>query len=87
MYDYTPEQYDTLVKLSAKLCELFPRMQPDGPRNESGELMRGVLSDEQFAEFGGILGHHHVQRNKVDPGVAFDWERFIGRVQQRLAGN
>ncbi|MBL4771488.1 MAG: N-acetylmuramoyl-L-alanine amidase [Planctomycetes bacterium] len=84
MYDYTPEQFETLVRLSATLCEVFPNMHPDAPRDRSGQVARGVLSDAQFDSFGGILGHFHVQRNKVDPGVAFDWEPFLAQVRQRM---
>jgi N-acetyl-anhydromuramyl-L-alanine amidase AmpD len=41
-----------------------------------------VLSDEEFSAFGGILGHFHVQRNKTDPGPAFDWERVLQRARE-----
>ena len=85
MYDYTPQQYAALVKLSAGLCELFPDLRPDAPRDPQGRLRTTVLSDEEFAHFGGILGHHHVQRNKVDPGVAFDWEPFLQDVRRHMA--
>lgn len=84
MYDYTPEQYETLVRLSATLCQIFPRMDADAPRDGSGQVSNKVLSEAEFAAFGGILGHYHVQRNKVDPGVAFDWEPFLGRVRERI---
>ena len=87
MYDYTPEQYETLVRLSAALCQVFPRMEADAPRDASGQVSNKVLSDREFASFGGILGHYHVQRNKVDPGVAFDWEPFLARVRGRIARN
>ncbi len=86
MYDYTPEQYETLVCLSAALCDLFPRMACDVPRDAQGRVRTTVLSDEEFAAFGGILGHHHVQANKVDPGVAFDWEPFLRAVRAARAG-
>jgi N-acetyl-anhydromuramyl-L-alanine amidase AmpD len=84
MYDYTPEQYETLVKLSAVLCQVFPRMAAEAPRDAEGRVLDRVLSDAEFAAFGGILGHYHVQRNKVDPGVAFDWEPFLARVRDRI---
>lgn len=31
-YDYTPQQYAALVKLTATLCTVFPKIQPDYPR-------------------------------------------------------
>jgi N-acetyl-anhydromuramyl-L-alanine amidase AmpD len=39
-----------------------------------------TLSDEQWASFGGILGHYHVQANKTDPGPAMDWEYLLDQV-------
>ncbi len=84
MYDYTPQQYDTLVKLSAVLCQVFPHLQADAPRDASGAVTTQVMSDGAFQSFGGILGHYHVQRNKVDPGVAFNWEPFLASVRERM---
>ena len=40
------------------------------------------LSDRELAPYRGILGHYHIQENKVDPGPAFDWERFIRDVRR-----
>jgi N-acetylmuramoyl-L-alanine amidase len=31
-YDYTPEQYEALAHLAATLCTVFPKIQPDYPR-------------------------------------------------------
>jgi N-acetyl-anhydromuramyl-L-alanine amidase AmpD len=81
MYDYTPQQYDSLVALAAALAELLPRLEPDAPRDASGRVRTDALSDEELAGFHGILGHHHVTRDKQDPGPAFDWERFLQRVR------
>ncbi|HQY87887.1 MAG TPA: N-acetylmuramoyl-L-alanine amidase, partial [Tepidisphaeraceae bacterium] len=33
MYDFTPQQYDSLVKLTAVLCEIFPKLKPEAPRD------------------------------------------------------
>ena len=81
MVDFTPEQYESLVHLTAALVEVFPRIVPDAPRDESGGVRADVLSDEDFAAFSGILGHYHVTATKRDPGPAFDWERFLGEVR------
>ena len=43
----------------------------------SGALVRHALSPDQLAAHRGLLGHFHVQRNKTDPGPAFDWERLL----------
>jgi N-acetylmuramoyl-L-alanine amidase len=84
-YDFTPEQYASLVKLAAALCEAFPKIAPDAPRDEDGHVIDRALDDEAWRDFHGILGHFHVQANKTDPGPAFDWDTFIPAVQARLA--
>ncbi len=75
-YDFTPEQYNALTRLAATLCKIFPKIKPDYPRNGS-TLINHKLDAAEYAAFEGILGHYHVQLNKVDPGPAFQWERFI----------
>ncbi len=84
-YDFTPEQYDSLVKLTAALCRAFPAIEPDAPRGADGEVLDHALTDAEWRDFRGILGHYHVQKNKTDPGPAFDWERFLKAVRARLA--
>ncbi len=83
-YDFTPEQYTSLVKLSAALCREFPRLRPDAPRDEHGFVLDRVMDDDAWERFGGILGHYHVQKNKNDPGPAFDWEPFLAAVRSQL---
>ncbi len=83
-FDFTPQQYDTLIKLSAVLCRLLPKLEPDAPRDASGRVRTDALSPEEFADFHGILGHNHVTREKYDPGPAMDWERFLEAVRARL---
>ncbi|MEM1072618.1 MAG: N-acetylmuramoyl-L-alanine amidase [Planctomycetota bacterium] len=77
MYDLTPEQHDSLAKLIATLNAVFPGMPIEAPREEDGAIADGVLSDGAFESFRGIIGHYHIQANKVDPGPAFDWERVL----------
>ena len=84
-YDFTPEQYDSLVNLTVALCTAFPHIAPDAPRDADGAVRTSALSDDEFAAFHGILGHCHVQKNKNDPGPAFDWEKFLAAVHERLA--
>ena len=76
-YDLTPEQYDSLTKLTATLCTIFPKLPCDYPRDTSGNLITDTLSGEQWEQYQGILGHYHVQTNKADPGPAFQWDRVI----------
>jgi N-acetyl-anhydromuramyl-L-alanine amidase AmpD len=84
-YDFTPEQYDSLVKLTVALCRAFPKITPDAPRDAAGQVRTEALSDAEYAAFHGILGHYHVQKNKNDPGPAFDWDAFLARVHAGLA--
>lgn len=83
-YDFTPQQYEALERLLAALHRVLPRIELDYPRDESGELVRQTLADEQFDEFSGVVGHYHVSRQKVDPGPAFQWDRVLER-SRRLA--
>ncbi len=76
-YDFTPEQYESLAKLAATLCKLFPKIRPDYPRDPAGALIPHKLPDADYARYQGILGHYHVQTNKVDPGPAFQWDKLI----------
>ena len=39
MYDLTPQQYDSLIKLTATLCKTFPKIKCDYPRDEKGTLI------------------------------------------------
>lgn len=81
-YDFTPEQYESLVLLSAALVEAFPRIELDAPRGPDGQVLTGVMGDAQLATFGGIVGHHHVSAVKQDPGPAFQWETFLEAVAE-----
>ncbi|MGA2699640.1 MAG: hypothetical protein ABSH35_00895 [Isosphaeraceae bacterium] len=62
---------------TATLCKLFPKILCDYPRDAAGALVRAKLPDPELVRYQGILGHYHVQTNKVDPGPAFQWDRLI----------
>jgi N-acetyl-anhydromuramyl-L-alanine amidase AmpD len=83
-YDFTPEQYRALVQLTATLCKVFPKIKCDYPRNTAGALVTHKLADDQLDGYGGVLGHFHIQTNKVDPGPAFQWARVIDGTRQLL---
>jgi N-acetylmuramoyl-L-alanine amidase len=76
-YDFTPQQYDALIKLTATLCTVFPKIKCDYPRDASGALITRTLEAAEYQRFQGILGHYHVQTNKTDPGPALQWDRLI----------
>src|ERR1043165_2083127 len=60
-YDFTPQQYAALIKLTATLCTVFPKIKCDYPRDEKGALIPHQLSSEQLKSYHGILGHYHVR--------------------------
>jgi N-acetyl-anhydromuramyl-L-alanine amidase AmpD len=83
-YDFTPEQYAALTKLTAALCKVFPKITCDYPHGEDGKPLPKKLPDEQLKAYHGVLGHYHVQTNKTDPGPAFDWDRVVGGARRLL---
>lgn len=84
-YDFTPEQYAALAKLTAALCHVFPKIRPAYPHGFlSDEPVMRKLADRRLARFRGVVGHYHIQLNKIDPGPAFDWRRYMAAVRQEL---
>ena len=83
-YDFTPEQYQSLIKLTAALCKIFPKIQCRYPTNDSGQLVTAKLPDEVLTNYEGILGHYHVQTDKVDPGPAFQWDFVVNGARKIL---
>lgn len=83
MHDLTAAQYDALIKLTAGLCKALPRIECDYPRSDA------KLTDAQFQAYRGLIGHYHVQSEKVDPGPAFQWDRVVdgARAILRLQSN
>lgn len=83
-YDLTDAQYEALIRLTAALCRVFPKMECDFPKDEQGRLITEKLNDTRLENYSGILGHYHIQSNKIDPGPAFDWDRLIRGTRQLL---
>ncbi|MEW6303569.1 MAG: peptidoglycan recognition family protein [Verrucomicrobiota bacterium] len=83
-YDYTPQQYDSLIKLTATLCRVFPKLKCDYPRDANGQPVPHKLPDEQLANYQGLIGHYHIQSNKTDPGPAFQWEYIVERARKLM---
>lgn len=83
-YDFTPEQYESLIKLTASLCRIFPKLKCTYPQDNDGKLIPQVLPKQDWENFQGVLGHYHVQKNKTDPGPAFNWEKVIGGAKELL---
>jgi N-acetyl-anhydromuramyl-L-alanine amidase AmpD len=76
-YDFTPEQYASLVRLAATLHLALPRIDLDYPRDAAGQLVTHALTRDECSKFHGVLGHYHIQENKIDPGPAMQWDAVI----------
>jgi N-acetyl-anhydromuramyl-L-alanine amidase AmpD len=83
-YDFTPEQYDALIKLTATLSKVLPKIKCDYPRDAAGKLVLKKLPDEQLNAYEGVLGHFHIQTNKTDPGPAFQWDYVLNGARRLL---
>lgn len=85
-YDFTPEQYRALIRLTATLSKVLPKINCDYPRDQAGKLVPNKLPDSELKEYQGVLGHFHIQTNKVDPGPAFQWDYVIDSARKLLHG-
>jgi N-acetylmuramoyl-L-alanine amidase len=83
-YDFTPQQYAALVKLTATLCKVFPKITCEYPKDASGNLITHKLPDDELNHYQGVLGHYHIQTDKVDPGPAFKWDYVIGNARRMM---
>ncbi len=81
-YDFTPQQYAALIKLTATLSQIFPKITLDYPRDRRGQLVAHKLTDAELAKYHGVLGHFHIQTNKTDPGPALQWDKLINGARQ-----
>jgi N-acetyl-anhydromuramyl-L-alanine amidase AmpD len=85
-YDFTPQQYQALIKLTATLCKALPKIKCDYPKDAAGNLIPKKLPDAELNAYEGVLGHFHIQTDKVDPGPAFQWDYVIGNARCLLNG-
>jgi N-acetyl-anhydromuramyl-L-alanine amidase AmpD len=85
-YDFTPQQYAALVKLTATVCKIFPKLKCQYPVDENGKLIPHKLPDDQLKNYEGLIGHYHIQTDKTDPGPAFNWDYVVTNAQKILYG-
>ena len=85
-YDFTPEQYQAVIKLTATLVQVLPRITCDYPKDANGRLLLEKMPEDQLKTYQGILGHFHIQKDKIDPGPAFQWEYVASRARRLLHG-
>jgi len=80
-FDFTLEQYEALSGLIAALRTALPKIRLGFPQTANGELLRTALPAEEVLAFAGVMGHFHVQTNKIDPGPAFQWALLMDRMR------
>ena len=85
-YDYTPQQYAALVKLTATVCNIFPKLQCRYPADAAGKPVPHKLPYEQLKNYEGLIGHYQIQTDKVDPGPAFNWDYVVTNAQKLIVG-
>jgi N-acetylmuramoyl-L-alanine amidase len=85
-YDFTQEQYRALARLTAALCHVLPKIACDYPRDGHGKLLLQKLPADELKHYQGVLGHFHIQTDKVDPGPAFNWDYLIESAESLLHG-
>lgn len=83
-YDFTPEQYAALARLTAALCRALPQIKCDAPRDADGKVLAEKVPDEDLEKFSGLVGHFHLTTNKTDPGPAFDWEKLLSEAKRLI---
>jgi hypothetical protein len=65
---------------------VLPNIKCDYPKDAHGKLITHKLADEELKGFQGVLGHFHIQTDKVDPGPAFNWDYVIDNARRFLHG-
>ena len=63
---------------------IFPNLPCDYPRDSTGALITEKLPDDNLKNYRGLLGHYHIQSNKLDPGPAFQWDKLTKEAQKLL---
>lgn len=72
-YEYNNSQYSALIKLGIALCEVFPKIKKDFPR-ENGKIIKKQIENPQKHE--GFICHFQSSDKKIDP-ISFDFNRFL----------
>ena len=84
-YDFTPEQYDGLRhNCRRRYADSSPGFGAIIHATAPACSSRKRSPDSELARYQGILGHYHVQTNKVDPGPAFQWDRLMESTRKLL---
>jgi N-acetylmuramoyl-L-alanine amidase len=79
-YDFTPEQYDAMARLSRALLRLLPNLPAEYPQSSPGQQAWGTIKYEDIRSFSGYLGHYHLTNQKWDPGP-WDFKEFCRKIR------
>ena len=83
-YDFTAEQYDSLVKLTAALCRHFPKIEPDAPRDSRGRCSRRASPRRRSGTSTGSSGTTTSAATRPIRARPSTGESYLTRVQTRL---
>lgn len=75
---YTPEQTASVIALTDHLLKRF-----DIPRMTPGDH---YAYDRRNVDFRGVIGHHHVRRDKSDLHPGFEWNDLVRACGLQLTG-
>ena len=62
----------------------MPQIKCDYPQDAAGNLIRQKLPDAELKAYQGVLGHFHLQTDKVDPGPALQWDYVISSARRMM---
>ncbi|MEW6619257.1 MAG: peptidoglycan-binding protein [bacterium] len=73
---YSDAQISSVIGLINGLCEQFkiPRQTPANHFD----------ADDSYRQFSGILGHHHLRRDKSDLHPGFPWQKVVNECRLKL---
>ncbi len=74
---YSEAQYLSCIACIRAITRYFPRIKPLPPIGPDGQVINGVIADQNFE---GVVGHYHLSVHKWDPGPGFDWKRIFNAV-------
>jgi N-acetylmuramoyl-L-alanine amidase len=85
-YDFTPQQYAALIKLTASLSKVFPKIKCDYPRDSEGKLIPRKLTDSDLKAYAGVLGHFtcrpiKMTRGRLSNGIPSSRERAVSLME------
>jgi len=44
------------------------------PKDKNGVLLTTVMEPEELKNYSGIVGHYHITKSKLDPGIKVWWD-------------